>query len=63
MSEPGAQQAAGWVSGQPSPAPAPALPQPVTGAAGEAADRPELRIAGAFAGGLLVAMILKRLAR
>jgi hypothetical protein len=29
----------------------------------KATDRPEVRIAGAFAGGLVLALILKRLAR
>jgi hypothetical protein len=57
----------GGAAGQPAtPVPAPAYaaaPAAVAGAAGGAADRPELAVAGAFAGGLLAAMILKRLAR
>jgi len=32
-------------------------------ALGAAAERPEIMVGGAFAGGLLLAMILKRLAR
>lgn len=56
MSETGEQQATGWV---PEPPPA----TPAGGASGGAADRPELLVAGAFAGGVLAAMILKRLAR
>jgi hypothetical protein len=35
----------------------------MTGAAAGAGDRPELLVAGAFAGGVLAARILKRLAR
>ena len=39
----------------------PQLPPPTPPAAG-AGDRPELAVGGAFAGGLLLALILKRLA-
>jgi hypothetical protein len=47
------QQAAAWVPAtQPQPSPPSA-----------AADRPELLVGAAFAGGLLAALILKRLAR
>jgi hypothetical protein len=47
------QQAAAWV---PEPLPPPS-------AQASAADRPELMMGAAFAGGLLGALILKRLAR
>jgi hypothetical protein len=49
------QQTASWVP-QPSPA------EPGYGAMA-ASDRPELAVGAAFAGGLLAALILKRLAR
>jgi hypothetical protein len=42
------------------PPPQPAAPEPP---AVPAADRPELMLGAAFAGGLLAALILKRLAR
>jgi hypothetical protein len=49
------QQTASWLP-QPSPA------EPAYGAMA-AADRPEVAVGAAFAGGLLAALILKRLAR
>jgi hypothetical protein len=43
-------------------APATAYGAPVTGASGgEANDRPELLVGGAFAGGFLLAKLIKRL--
>lgn len=44
-------------NGQPQPAPAPAALPPV------ADERPELVVGAAFAGGLVLALLLKRLAR
>jgi hypothetical protein len=48
--------------GQISPAPVPAEPSQ-TGASSAAPDRPEIAVGAAFAGGFLLALILKRLAR
>jgi len=55
------QQAAGWAPELPSPSPS--APDFARSAAAGAADRPEVMIGAAFAGGLLAALILKRLAR
>jgi hypothetical protein len=41
----------------------PAAPEATGSAPAGAGDRPEVLVAGAFAGGLLAAMILKRMAR
>jgi predicted lipid-binding transport protein (Tim44 family) len=46
----------------PQPAPGPSA-QESAAAAAAAAERPELMLGAAFAGGLLAALILKRLAR
>jgi hypothetical protein len=62
VSDDGAQQAAGWVPEPPLPVPSPVNPAVAQSVSG-AADRPELLVAGAFAGGLFTAMILKRLGR
>ncbi len=44
-----------------TPPPNSGVPQPsAAGSAGLASERPEVLVAGAFAGGLLLAMILKR---
>jgi hypothetical protein len=62
------QQTVGWVP-QPTTGESPAQETAASaaaasaGAASAAADRPELLVAGAFAGGVLAALILKRLAR
>jgi hypothetical protein len=54
---------------EPPPVPEPrawspdAEPEPVSGPAALAADRPEVAVGAAFAGGLVLALILKRLAR
>jgi translation initiation factor IF-2 len=45
------------------PAPAISLPPPAPAATPTSSDRPEIVIGGAFAGGLIAALILKRLAR
>lgn len=61
-----AQQTATWSPepGGAAPAPAPAAAQePVADAAGGATDRPEVPVAAAFAGGFLLALLLRRLAR
>jgi hypothetical protein len=50
-------------SSQPSSPPWPPEPSAQESAAGVAAERPELILGAAFAGGLVLAMILKRLAR
>jgi hypothetical protein len=52
------QQTAGWV-----PQPPPQQSSVQESVASAVADRPELLVGAAFAGGLLLAMILKRLAR
>jgi hypothetical protein len=53
------QQTASWVP-QPPPADGASAQEPVAAAM---AERPELAVGAAFAGGLLAALILKRLAR
>ena len=50
------QQAASWVPQSPS-------SDGASGYSSAAADRPEVAVGAAFAGGLLAALILKRLAR
>ena len=51
-------------SAVPPPPPQPGSAQPVSAPAGpSAADRPEVAVGAAFAGGALLALILKRLAR
>ena len=56
--QPTVEQAASWV---PQPPPSEGTAGPGLGAA--AADRPELAVGAAFAGGFLAALILKRLVR
>jgi hypothetical protein len=45
------------------PPPAPPIPPPPEPAAATTAERPEVEVGVAFAGGFLLAMILKRFAR
>ncbi|HEY6397739.1 MAG TPA: hypothetical protein VIX82_09830 [Solirubrobacteraceae bacterium] len=47
----------------PHPGPAAPSPAPASSSAALAADRPEVAVGAAFAGGFLFAMLLKRLAR
>ena len=57
--------AAPAVPTEPAPEPPVALPPVPPGSSAEtvASERPEVAVAGAFAGGLVLAMILKRLGR
>jgi hypothetical protein len=45
------------------PPPLPPAQPAFSGAASAASERPEIAVGGAFAGGLVLALILKRLAR
>ena len=63
MTENGLAPAAAGVDGQQPVAAQPVAQEVAVAGGAQAADRPEVPVAAAFAGGFVLAMILKRLAR